>query len=144
MTQQGESVKVGQVAAMPGDVRAAFDAIPEPLRLRFAELRARIYLVADEDARIGPLEESLKWGEPAYRPRSGAGSTIRLAVPRTAPDHCGVFFICSTGLVDDFRASFPELSCLGNRAVLVASDGSVPDVLDICLHRALSYHLPAS
>lgn len=142
MTQQlGET---GNAAAIPEDVRAAFVTMPAPLRPRFAELRARINHVAEEDARIVPLEESLKWGEPAYRPRSGSGSTVRLGVPRDAPDRCGVFFICSTGLVDTFRADFPELSCLGNRTILVDPVAPVPDVLDICLHRALSYHLPST
>ncbi len=139
MTQSGISAQL-----MPDDVRAAFEAMPAPLRARFAELRNRIYRVSEENVRIGPLEETLKWGEPAYRPCSGAGSTVRLAVPRDAPDHCGVFFICSTGLVDSFRAEFPELSCLGNRAILVDPRAPVPEVLDTCLFRAMSYHLPAS
>ena len=130
--------------AMPQAVRAAFDAMPAALRPCFADLRARILRVAAETARIGPIKESLKWGEPAYRPLSGAGSTVRLALPKVAPDRCGVYFVCSTGLVDEFRARFPDLVCEGNSIVLIDPDAPVPDALDICLHRALSYHLKTS
>ena len=128
--------------AIAEDVRVAFEAFPPELQAGFATLRDRILDVAARDMRIGSLEERLKWGEPAYRPRNGGGSTVRLAVPRAALEHCGVFFICSTGLVDEFRLRFPELSCLGNRAVLVDPGSPVPEALDVCLHRALSYHLP--
>ena len=131
-------------AAMPPKVRAAFEAMPAGLRACFQALRQQALLVASQDGRIGPLDESLKWGEPAYRPRNGAGSTVRLAVAKGHDDRCGVFFICNTGLVDGFRAEFPELDCVGNRAILVDPTTKLPNALHICLHRAFSYHLRTS
>ena len=129
---------------MPPKVRAAYKAMPARLRPCFDALRRLIFAVAADDLRVGDIEESLKWGEPAYRPRNGAGSSVRLAVPKGHEHRCGVFFICNTGLVDSFRAEFPALDCLGNRAVLVDPEKQLPDALGLCLHRALSYHLPAS
>ena len=138
---QTSDASEGKAIAEP--VRAAFAAMPAGLRARFQTLRDLIFVVAQADARIGPLQESLKWGEPAYRPLSGVGSTVRLAVPRDRPNLCGVFFICSTGLVDGFRATFPEMTYAGNRAILIDPAADIPDGLAACLHRALSYHLKA-
>ena len=139
----GLSIEQRPSADMPEAVREAFDQMPQHMHGRFRELRALIFEVAKADDRIGPLEESLKWGEPAYRPTNGVGSTVRLAVPSKAPDQCGVFFICSTNLVDAFRSDFPELMCQGNRAILVLPNAPIPDALRICLHRALTHHLAA-
>lgn len=118
--------------------------MPAVLRPQFDALRRLVLTVAAGDARIGPLEETLKWGEPAYRPKNGAGSTVRLAMAKNHPDCCGVYFICSTGLVDSFRADFPELVCVPNRAILVDPARDLPASLAICLHRAFTYHLKVS
>ena len=121
---------------MPPAVAAVFAGYPDAARARLVDVRALIFEVADE-AGVGPLTETLKWGEPAYLTEATkAGSTVRLAVKGGRP---AVFFICHTGLVDGFRADFPELPYLGNRGIAVeaATDRAA---LAICLMRALTFH----
>ncbi len=123
---------------MPGEVAAVFASYPDDVRAALEDARALIFEVARE-AGVGPLTETLKWGEPAYLTEATkAGSTVRLGLNKGRPT---VFFICHTGLVDGFRADFPEaFSWLGNRGLLL-DDTVDRDVLAICLRRALTYHL---
>lgn len=121
---------------MPPEVAAVFQSFTEAARARLEEVRLLIINVADE-AGVGPLTETLKWGEPAYlTAASKAGSTVRLGVTEGRP---AVFFICTSGLVDGFRADFPELTYLGNRGI--ALDDEAPrEALALCLRRALTHH----
>ena len=129
---------------MPQDVQAAFDAFPPEVRHRLADIRATIFDVAGEDPRIGPVTETLKWGEPAYLTEAtGSGSTIRLGWPRRAPDHAAIYFICRTTLVDDFRERFGgTFQYEGTRAVLlpVGREIARPEI-GTMLSMALTYHL---
>ena len=123
--------------AMPEDVTAVFAAYPAAVRGCLEEVRALVFKVA-EDVDVGPLTETLKWGEPAYlTAATKAGSTVRLGMSGGQP---AVFFICHTGLVDGFKADFPEaFSYLGNRGIAL-EDGFDRAALAICLARALTYH----
>ena len=51
---------------MPADVAAAFAAFPEHVRARLLEARDLIFATAASMEGVGPLKETLKWGEPAY------------------------------------------------------------------------------
>ena len=125
---------------MPPEVRAAFDAFPAKMRPRFEQLRALIFATAQAEG-VGPLTETLKWGEPAYLTEAtGAGTTVRLGRTRAAPDRCALLVNCRTSLLDGFRARFPELETEGDRAVLVAPDGPLPDAVLPCIAEALTYH----
>lgn len=60
-------------------VAAAFASYPEPIRARLLALRRLIFATAAATQGVGPLEETLKWGQPAYlTPATRAGSTIRI------------------------------------------------------------------
>jgi len=130
--------------AMPPDVRAAFEAFSSPVRHRLAEVRGMIFDLAAADDRIGVITETLKWGEPAYlTAATGSGSTVRLGQPRGRADRAGLYFICHTPLVDEFRALFGDLfDYEGNRAVLLPLAGEVDRLpLEFMLSAALTYHL---
>lgn len=120
-------------------VAAAFAAVPPPARARLMALRAMIYDVAKE-AGAGAPEESLKWGEPAYRPKGG--STVRLGWKPSAPNDVAIYFICTTGLVDSFRELYPRsFRYGGNRAIQLPVDGRIQEkALRHCLALALTYH----
>lgn len=119
-------------STMPPDVAAVIARYPT----RLLQVRELIFNLADE-LDVGPLSETLKWGEPAYlTDTTKAGSTVRLALKDGQP---AVFFVCNSGLVDGFRADFPELSYLGRRGILLdekADDG----LLALCISRALTFH----
>lgn len=51
---------------------------PAEARAQFNEMRVLI-LNAAAEAEVGPIEESLKWREPSWRPkRAKQGTTLRL------------------------------------------------------------------
>lgn len=125
------------------DVAEVFDRFPEPLRVRFLAMRALIFEVAQETNGVGPLTETLKWGEPAYLTQSSkSGTTIRLGTVRSAPEDSAVLFNCRTTLVDMFRNRFADVFRFeGNRAVIVPIDEPLPEAqLAMCFRRALTYH----
>lgn len=63
---------------------------------------------------VGPLEETLRWGEPAY----------------------------VTSLVDDFRTAFPDTFTFeGNRGIVFDTGDRLPvRELAVCISAALTYH----
>lgn len=58
------------------DIKAVFDAFPEPARTHLLELRKLIEEAAQESEVIGSVQETLKWGEPSYHCKNG--SAVRL------------------------------------------------------------------
>jgi len=127
----------------PAPVAAAFESFPAPVRDQLLALRRLIFETAGETDGVGPLEEALKWGEPAYlTAATRSGSTIRLGWSRRAPDHCKLLFHCQTTLVESFRAQFgDDLAYEGNRAILLAPSVPLPrDTLATCIAAALTYH----
>jgi hypothetical protein len=127
----------------PADVAAAFSAFPAGVRTRLLEVRNLIFETAAALEGVGPLTETLKWGEPAYLTEAtGSGSTIRLSVSRSAERHCAVLFNCRTTLVDDFRERFPGVFAYEkNRAILLDARKPPPKIpLSTCLGMALTYH----
>ncbi len=116
---------------------------PEPVRARLLDIRNLIFEVAAETEGVGPLTETLKWGEPAYLTEaSGSGSTVRLGATRAFPEKCAVFFNCNTTLVETFRSHLgDEVEFEGNRAVIVPAEVAIPEAtLAFCLRAALTYH----
>ena len=131
---------------MPRDVQAAFDAFPPAVRHRLMEIRTMIGQLAAADARIGLITETLKWGEPAYlTEETGSGSTVRLGWPRRGPDRAGLYFICRTTLVAEFRERFGAgFDYEGSRAVLLPVGGDIDRTcVETMLARALTYRLRA-
>ena len=123
-------------------VEAAFDAFPKPERQRLLELRALIFETAESTDGVGALQETLKWGQPAYlTPETKSGSTIRLGVPKDGG--FALFAHCQTSIIGDFQALFPvEFTYDGNRAVRFAT-GEVPpaDALKLLIKSALTYKM---
>ncbi|WP_426125807.1 DUF1801 domain-containing protein [Pararhizobium sp. PWRC1-1] len=128
---------------VPEAVAEALERYPEPIRLRLLQIRDLILVVAAETQGVGPLTETLKWGEPAYLTEaSRSGTTLRLGVSKSAPDHCAVFVSCQTTLIQTFRAHFADdFAFEGQRALLIPATGLLPrEPLALCLGAALTYH----
>jgi hypothetical protein len=124
-------------------VARTFAAYPAPLLRRLLVLRQLILDTASATPGVGEIEETLKWGEPAYlTPASKSGSTIRLGPVKSSPSQYALYFNCKTTLVDTFRSLFPvELRYEGNRAIVLDAGQAPPlDALSFCLQAALTYH----
>lgn len=125
------------------DVAAVFGAYPPALRTRLLALRALIFKTAAATDGVGPLEEALKWGEPAYlTSKSKSGSTIRINTVRNAADTYALHFNCRTTLVAGFRELYPDtFTYAGDRSILFHVEDTVPrSELAHCIACALTYH----
>jgi len=106
-------------------------------------LRRLIFETAAATEGVGQLEETLKWGEPAYLTAvSKTGSTIRLGWKKSDPSNYALHFNCQTRLVGTFRTLFPhEFTYVGNRSIVFdAADEAPARQLGHCIALALTYH----
>jgi hypothetical protein len=122
-------------------VEAAFDAFPKPLKARLLALRRLIFDTARTVEGVGPLLETLKWGQPSYlTPQTKSGSTIRIDRIKSANQYA-IYFHCQTNLVETFRELYPELSYGGNRCIFLNAEDKAPEAaLRHCVALALTYH----
>lgn len=130
---------------LPSDpaVARVFASFPPAIRARMKVLRRLILETAAATEGVGPVTETLKWGEPAYlTSASKSGSTIRIGWKKSAPKRYALCFNCQTDLVETFRARFPDtLRFEGNRAIVFEVSDTLPtDALAICIAAALTYH----
>ncbi len=124
-------------------VLQAFLAFPPNIQPKLMALRELIFATAAATEGVGAIEETLKWGEPAYlTSASKSGSTIRIGWKSASPAHYALYFICHTNLVARFRSIFPtELQFEGDRAIIFNETDTIPlDVLSTCIAMALTYH----
>jgi len=125
-------------------VARIFDAYPASIRDRLLALRELVFDTAAATDGVGELEETLKWGEPAYvTARRRSGSTIRIDWKQRDPSRYAIYFHCRTRLVETFRTHFPDtFEFEGNRAIVFQESDVLPtDPLRACIAMALTYHL---
>lgn len=126
----------------PG-VAARFAGYPPVMRARLLALRRLILETAAATPGVGPLEETLKWGEPAYvTATTGSGTTLRIDSKPQSPQTCALYVNCQTTLVETFRQMFPhDFRVEGRRALVFHRDEPLPeDALRWCIAAALTYH----
>ena len=128
--------------APPQDVAKVLTACPVPATSHVQALRALIYETAAELAEVGPLTETLKWGEPAYlteAPRTG--TTIRLGWDE-AGKAVSLYVHCQTTLVKEWRDLYEtELELIDNRQLRLPTAKALPQAaLKHCIAMALTYH----
>ena len=123
------------------NVERVFGGYPGEARQGLLELRDLIFDVATHTAVVGRIQETLKWGQPAYlTPETKSGSTIRLGIPKTGG--FAIYTHCQTSIISDFRSLFPDdFVYEGNRAIhFVSSDNLPADKLKLLISSALTYH----
>src|SRR5262249_18997440 len=92
-------------------VAAAFSSYPKGVRARLLALRKLILDTARATEGVGPVEETLKWGQVSYlTSESRSGSTIRIDQVKSEPGRYALYFHCQTNLVETFRELYPELT----------------------------------
>ncbi len=121
-------------------IAEVFDNYPKAVRPKLEQLRQLILEAADEAEGVDRVEETLKWGEPSYLTKDG--STIRLGWKSAAPKRYGLYFICTTTLVETFRYLFDDkLTFDGNRAILFELSDEIPvQEIKQCIKLAMTYH----
>ncbi|GAB3252954.1 DUF1801 domain-containing protein [Chitinimonas naiadis] len=128
-------------------VEQVFAAYPPAIRQQLLTLRELIFDTAQAKTEVDRIEETLKWGEPAYlTPETHSGSTIRLGWKLSAPSEYAIYFHCQTRLVETFRTLFPkDFRFEGNRALRFGDQDTVSlDALRFCIAAALTYHIQPS
>lgn len=112
---------------------------PPSVRNKFNEIRGLIYETANENE-LSNIEETLKWGEPAFLAKGG--STVRINWKESSSDFIHIYFNCNTTLVETFREVFFDVfEFEGNRAIRLNMYVSWPvDELKQCFDVALRYH----
>lgn len=121
------------------DVFAKFDEKP---RVGLLKLRKLIFECAAEMPAVGPIEEALRWGQPAYlTPATKSGSTLRLGVPKAAS--FAIFAHCQTTIISTFAQTFVGMDKIdGNRAILFDHIDEIdPARISMLIKHALGYHL---
>ena len=125
-------------------VAAAFEVHNARIKSKLKALRKLILDTARKTDGVGPLEETLKWGQVSYlTSESGSGSTIRIDQDKSADDQVALYFHCQTNLVETFRELYPdEFDYGGNRCIILDAADDVPEAaLRHCVALALTYHL---
>lgn len=121
-------------------VAAVFDSYPAPLRAQLLVLRDMIYQTAAATEGVGPLEETLKWGQVSYLTQaSGSGTTVRLDRDK-ATGQPALYVNCKTDLLSRYRTLYPDAFTYdGARGVVI---GEAPDTaaLQHVIALALTYH----
>lgn len=126
-------------------VEAVFAGMDAADRAALLTLRQLIFDTALRLPDVGRIEETLKWGQPAYiTADTKSGTTIRLAVLKTG----GVAMLthCQTSVMSDFQKLFGEdFAFDGNRAVHLDSHRPLPlKKLGLLVTSALTYHAQKS
>lgn len=126
--------------ALSEEMKVAYGAFPPAVRRRLKQVRKLVFKVADE-CDVGQLDETLKWGQPAYLPvKPRTGSTLRLG--SSADGRMWILYVhCQTTLASTFRAWFPDWHYEGNRAVHFSVDKELDEAaLASCIEQVLTYH----
>ncbi len=129
---------------MSEDVAEVFEQYPEEIRRKLLVVRRLIYQTAKSLKEVGPLEETLRWGEPTYlTSKSQSGSMIRIHSLKKSPQRFGVYFHCQTKLVGHFRMKYHgTFHFEGNRGITFDLGDKLPLAqLKDCIAQALTYYL---
>ncbi len=121
-------------------VAHVFDDYPQFARDKLLLLRQLILETAAELESVGAVKETLKWGEPSFLVEDG--STVKINWKQSSPDQYGIYFICSTNLVEVFRALYSDLLKFeGNRGIVLNLNDEIPvDEVKHCISLTLQYH----
>ncbi len=101
---------------------------PAPAQHRLWACRALFHKVA-EQAKVGALDETLKWRQPSWRPiKPRTGSTLRMDWSSKSPDFLSVFVDCKTDLAARMQDIYPDLPVNdGQRHMAIALEAALPE-----------------
>ncbi len=124
------------------DILNTIAAWPPSAQQHLLSARAIAFETA-ETASTGPLSESLKWGQPAWRPsRPRTGSTLRLNWSPDWPGQLLAYVDCKTDLASQMSTRFPQqFGNDGRRSLAFDLDVPLPqDAIAQLAHLTFTYH----
>ncbi|SLN43634.1 DUF1801 domain-containing protein [Oceanibacterium hippocampi] len=124
-------------------VATAFAEFPDDVRGELLALRRLIFATAARTGGVGPLGETLKWGQPAYLTSlTKSGSTIRIDRRKDGSGGIALYCHCATDLIATYRELYGDrLAFEGKRAILLPAGKPLPVAeLGHCIALALTYH----
>lgn len=123
------------------DAAAKLRQFPTAVVPHITSIRNLILETATQNPRISQIDESLKWGELSYAVKKG--SPIRIGWHAKSPERIGLYFICTTSLVETFRHLYGDtFTYEKNRAILFDFSDEIPEPeLKDCIGLAMDYHL---
>ena len=126
----------------PQQIAQAFADNDDGTRDHLLACRDLVFQVAAASDDIGPVTETLKWGQPSYLTEATkAGTTLRLAT--SGDGRAALFVHCGTDLIEQFRTFYPDtFDYQGKRALILKSQiPAVEAELRHCTALALTYKL---
>lgn len=127
----------------PAPLLSALTTWSDPARDALWACRGLFHDVASQ-AKVGPLDESLKWGQPAWRPRAPrTGSTLRMGWSAGRAQHLLLFVDCKTDLAARMRDLYPDLPDNdGRRQIALDLDRPLPEqAVSHLAQMTFCYHL---
>jgi hypothetical protein len=125
-------------------VETVFDSYPKHLRRKLDQVRDVIFEVATSTEGVGPLEETLKWGQPSYLTNdTQSGTTVRIGRLGWEKDKYALLVHCQSDVLNQFRTSFgKEFDYDGNRGIILDAKNDLPEeAVRHFIWLALTYHL---
>ena len=99
-----------------------------------------------EQSGVGPLDETLKWQQPSWRPvKPRTGSTLRMGWTAGAPEVLSLFVDCKTDLAARMQQIYPDLPGNdGRREISLDLTRDLPtDPIAHLAQMTFTYHLAA-
>jgi len=113
---------------------------PPAARTAFAQLREIAH-----DAAPSPLAESLKWGQPAWRPiKPRTGATLRAMWHASTPARLHLYVDCKTNLAARMQDLYPQIENDGRRALSVPLDILPQEAVHHLAAMIFRYHLASA
>lgn len=130
----------------PQEIADAFAAYDDGTRDQLLACRDLVFHVAAASNDIGPVTETLKWGQPSYLTEATkAGTTLRLALAAggEGSERPALFVHCATDLIEQFKTFYPDtFDYQGKRALILKGEVEpVAEELRHCIALALTYKL---
>ena len=132
-----------EVSHAPAPILSTIDQWSAPAQNAAWACRTLFHTIAQEN-NLGALGESLKWGQPAWRPvKPRTGSTLRMDWSPSSPDQLALFVDCKTDLAERMRDLYPDLPANdGRRRLAVSLSGKLPEqALAHLAQMTFTYHL---
>ncbi|WP_026915889.1 DUF1801 domain-containing protein [Christiangramia portivictoriae] len=121
-------------------VEAIFNSYPDVVKEKMNYLRDLVIETAYETPGVSNLDITVKWSEPSFV--TNVGSTLRMDWKEKRPNQYGLYFQCTSRLVDTFRLVFgKKFQYEGNRAIIFHLDQKILELeLKECIKACLRYH----